>query len=106
MNLHDDSRVLHDPNATDRVSVDPWKLPDTLLNKISHFYISFIYCIKTVFIRVWVYGKTYCSINFIIQRGLYDPNATERGLQISLDVASLPLLTKIACVYISLSLGL
>ena len=50
---YDDSRVLHYPNATDRVSVDPWKLPDTLLTKISHFYISFIYCIESVFIRVW-----------------------------------------------------
>ena len=72
---YDDSRVLHYPNATDRVSVDPWKLPDTLLTKISHFYISFIYCIESVFIRVWGYGKTYCGINLMIQRDL--PEATE-----------------------------
>ena len=76
-NPYDDLRVLHDPNATDRVSVDPWKLPDTLLTKISHFCISFIYCIETVFMRVRGYDKTYFGINLMIQRDL--PEATEMG---------------------------
>ena len=61
-----------------RVYLDPWKLPNSIFwPKYNTLYP--IYCLDTVFKWVLWYRKTYCCIHLMIQRGMNDPIARERG---------------------------